>query len=131
LTLAVRQPEAATIRIACSGPTAGTVTFTGIRSLTGAGQPSVADSSALASHRAHSRGPYSANGENSPHPAGPSTSAPSRTVTPRNLTGIGIANALNPASIPGVTGVSQDRVSLPLEFDGNDTRCAHAVAYGA
>ena len=103
LTLAVRQPEAATIRMACSGPTAGTVTFTGIRSLTGAGHPPAADSSALASHRAHSRGPYSANGENSPHPPGPSTSAPSRTVTPRNFTGIGIANARNPSSIPGVT----------------------------
>ena len=29
LTLAVRQPEAATMRCACSGPTAGTVTLTG------------------------------------------------------------------------------------------------------
>ena len=100
LTLAVRQPDAATIRIACSGPTAGTVTFTGIRSRTGAGHPPAADSSALASHRAHSRGPYSANGENSPHPAGPSISAPSRTVTPRNFTGIGMANARSPAQHP-------------------------------
>ena len=101
LTLAVRQPDRATIPAARAGPTAGTVTFTGIRSLTGAGQPSVADSMALASHRALSLGPYSANGENSPHPAGPSISAPSRTVIPRNLTGIGIANARSPPSIPG------------------------------
>ena len=35
------------------------------------------------------------NGENSPHPAGPSITAPSRTVMPRNLTRIGIANARN------------------------------------
>jgi hypothetical protein len=68
-------PDRATIAAACSGPTAGTVTFTGIRSLTGAGHPSVADSTALASQRALSFGPYSANGENSPHPAGPSISA--------------------------------------------------------
>src|SRR5439155_19380042 len=83
----------------CSGPTAGTVAFTGIRSLTGAGHPRVADSRALASQRALSCGPYSANGENSPHPAGPWISAPSRTVIPRNLTGIGIADARSPASI--------------------------------
>ena len=100
LTLAVRQPEAATIRAACSGPTAGTVTFTGIRSRTAAGHVPAADSSALASHRAHSRGPYSANGENSPQPAGPSISAPSRTVTPLNFTGMGMANARNPWSSP-------------------------------
>ena len=99
LTLAVRHPDRATIAAACSGPTAGTVTFTGIRFLAGAGQPTVADSTALASHRALSFGPYSANGENSPHPAGPSISAPSRTVIPRNLTGIGIANAGSPLII--------------------------------
>jgi len=98
LTFAVRQPDPATILIACAGPTAGTVTLTGIRSRTGSGQPRVADSTALASHRALSFGPYSANGENSPQPAGPSISAPSRTVIPRNFTGIGIANARNPAS---------------------------------
>jgi hypothetical protein len=100
LTFAVRQPDPATIFMASSGPTAGTVTFTGIRSLAGPGQPSVADSMALASQRALSLGPYSANGENSPHPAGPWISAPSRTVIPRNLTGIGIANARNPPSSP-------------------------------
>src|SRR5690606_42158855 len=63
-TLAVRQPPAATIREACSGPTAGTVTLTGIRSRTGSGQPSRAASSQAAHQRAHSRGPYSGNGEN-------------------------------------------------------------------
>ncbi len=49
------------------------------------------------------------NGENSPHPAGPCSSAPSRSVVPRNLVGIGIANArrlgsssaASPASIAG------------------------------
>ena len=76
LTFAVRQPDAATISYARSGPTAGTVTLTGTRSRTGAGHGTVADSIALASHRADSRGPYSANGENSPHPAGPWISAP-------------------------------------------------------
>ena len=109
LTFAVRQPDLATIWAASPGPTAGTVTFTGIRSLTGAGQARVADSMALASHRALSFGPYSANGENSPHPAGPSISAPSRTVIPRNLTGIGIANARKPPSIPPSPPVTAPR----------------------
>ncbi len=59
--------------------------------LTGAGQPIIADSSALASHRELSAGPYSSNGENSPHPAGPCSSAPARTVMPRNLVRSGIA----------------------------------------
>ena len=58
----------------------------------------MADSIALASQRADSAGPYSANGENSPHPAGPWISAPSRTVMPRNLVRIGIANARSVAS---------------------------------
>jgi len=99
LTLAVRQPERLTIWAASSGPTAGTVTFTSMWSRTGAGQPRVADSIALASQRAHSAGPYSAKGENSPQPAGPRISAPSRTVIPRNFTGIGMANARSPAII--------------------------------
>ena len=99
LTLAVWHPDRATIAAACSGPTAGTVTFTGTAARTGSGQPASAASRAQHSQRAHSRGPYSANGENSPHPAGPSISAPSRTVIPRNLTGMGIANARSPASI--------------------------------
>ena len=68
---------------ACCGPTAGTVTLTGTVSRTAAGHPVSAASSAQASQRAHSRGPYSANGENSPGPAGPVISAPSRTVMPR------------------------------------------------
>src|SRR6202034_2712832 len=98
LTLAVRQPDPATISYARSGPTAGTVTLTGTQSRTGAGHGAVADSIALASQRADSAGPYSANGENSPHPAGPWISAPSRTVMPRNLVLIGIANARNDPS---------------------------------
>jgi len=64
-----------------------------MESLTGSGHGTVADSIALASQRADSAGPYSANGENSPHPAGPWISAPSRTVIPRNFVRIGIANA--------------------------------------
>jgi hypothetical protein len=103
LTLAVRQPDAATIWQARSGPTAGTVTLTGTRSRTGSGHGTVAASIALASHRADSRGPYSANGENSPHPAGPWISAPSRTVIPRKLVRIGIANA---RSVPSSSGRS-------------------------
>ena len=91
LTFAVRQPAAATISAARCGPTAGTVTLTPIRSRTGAGQPADAASSAQASHGAHSRGPYSANGENSPQPTGPWISAPSRTVMPRNRSRIPIA----------------------------------------
>ena len=83
---------------AWSGPTAGTVTFTGTCARAGAGQPVTAASSAQASQRAHSAGPYSANGENSPQPAGPSISAPSRTVMPRNRVVIGIANARSPGS---------------------------------
>src|SRR5579875_372860 len=93
LTLAVRQPDDAAIWWARCGPTAGTVTLTGTRSRAGAGQPAVADSRALASQRAHSRGPYPANGETSPQPAGPAMSAPSRTVIPRNFAVIGMANA--------------------------------------
>src|ERR1700685_1670427 len=113
------------------GSTAGRVTLTGTASRTGAGQPVTAASMAQASQRAHSRGPYSANGENSPHPAGPSISAPSRTVTPLNFTGIGIANARNPASIPPIIRRSRDRVWLPPEYGGNDKRCADAVVWVA
>ena len=55
LTLAVRQPaEFRTICAACSGPTAGTVTFTGIDVRRGAGQPTSAASRAAASHGTHS-----------------------------------------------------------------------------
>jgi hypothetical protein len=100
LTLAVRHPDAVTSACAAAGPTAGTVTLTGTWSRTGAGQPSAAASSAHASQRAHSLGPYSANGENSPHPAGPSISAPSRTVMPRKRARIGMANARIESSRP-------------------------------
>src|SRR5437763_163702 len=96
LTLAVRQPAAFTRSRARSGSTAGTVTFTGTASRAGPGQPTVAASTAHASQRAHSAGPYSGNGENSPQPAGPWMSAPVRTVTPPNGVRIGIANARSP-----------------------------------
>ena len=74
-----------------SGPTAGTIAFTGTESRTGAGQPTVACSTAAASQAAASASPYSGNGQNSPHPAGPSTNMPSRTVMPRNRVRRGIA----------------------------------------
>ena len=101
-TLAVRHPDAVTSACAAAGPTAGTVTFTGTWSRTGAGQPAVAASRAQASQRAHSRGPYSANGENSPQP-GPSISAPSRTVIPRKRVRIGMANARIESSRPATS----------------------------
>ena len=66
----------------------------------------VAASIAQASQRADSRGPYSANGENSPHPAGPSISAPSRTVMPRNRVGIGMAKARTEASSAGSSSLT-------------------------
>ena len=119
--MAVRQPEAATISYARSGPTAGTVTLTGTDSRTGAGHGTVADSIALASQRADSAGPYSANGENSPHPAGPWISAPSRTVMPRNLVRIGIANARSVASNSGNDGSDPDPVTaLPHSLVTSD-----------
>src|SRR5512139_809504 len=75
---------------ACSGPTAGTVTFTGTESRNGVGQPSTAASRAQRSHGAATRASYSRNGLNSPHPAGPRSSRPSRMVMPRNLVRMGI-----------------------------------------
>ncbi len=53
LTLAVRQPDAATSRCAVAGSTTGTVVLTGTRSRRGAGQPIPAASSADASHGTH------------------------------------------------------------------------------
>jgi hypothetical protein len=91
LTFAVRHPELATIACARSGPTAGTVAFTGTRSRTGSGHPPALCSSAVASHQAASASPYSTNGQNSPQPAGPSIRIPSRTVMPRKRVRIGIA----------------------------------------
>jgi hypothetical protein len=83
LTFAVRAPDAVTIRWACAGPTAGTVALTSTRSRTGAGQPSSAASRAQAHQARASASSYSTNGQNSPQPAGPSTSASSRVVIPR------------------------------------------------
>ena len=126
------------MRCACSGSTAGTVTLTGTRSRTGAGQPSQAASSAQASQRAHSRGPYSPNGENSAHPAGPSISAPSRTVMPRNRVRIGIANARSPGSAaatrsrgPGTASATKhppgSSLILPDNLTTMTSRPLHAV----
>ena len=73
LTFAVRQPgnRSRTART-CSAGTAGTVALTGTLVRRGSGHPRQADSTADASHREASAGAYSRNGENSPHPAGPS-----------------------------------------------------------
>ena len=81
----------ATIACARAGSTAGTVTLTGTRSRTGAGQPTVACSTAVASQAAASSSPYSGNGQNSPQPAGPAISIPSRTSMPRKRVRSGIA----------------------------------------
>src|SRR4051812_18630255 len=91
LTLAVQQPLLAfTISAACSGPTAGTVTFTGTVVLRGSGQPWSAASRAARSQGSATRASYSRNGLNSPQPASPRKSIPSRTSMPRNRVRIGI-----------------------------------------
>src|SRR3954447_21897620 len=90
-TLAVRQPlPARTISAACSGPTAGTVTFTGTVVLRGSGQPWSAASRAARSPGSATRAAYSRNGVDSPQPASPRKSIPSRTSMPRNRVRIGI-----------------------------------------
>ncbi|SLI37486.1 Uncharacterised protein [Mycobacteroides abscessus subsp. abscessus] len=87
----MRQPDSVTIRCARAASTAGTVQLTGTRVRTGSGQPVPACSSAVASQPAASRSSYSGKGQNSPHPSGPGTSIPSRTVMPRNRVRSGIA----------------------------------------
>ena len=99
LTLAVVHPgNRASTSATWSGRTAGTVALTGTEPRSGSGQPSQADSTAETSHRDASAGAYSRNGPNSPHPAGPSNSATSRVVTPRNGTRIGMATTWRAAS---------------------------------
>jgi hypothetical protein len=74
--------------------------LTGIRPRTGSGQPTVHASSAAVSQDADSASSYSANAENSPQPAGPSTSMPSRTSMPRNRVVSGMAKVrASPKSI--------------------------------
>lgn len=84
-TFAVAHPDARTIAAAFSGPTAGTVQFTGTTDRTGGGQPSKADSRAARSQATQVASSYSRKGDHSAQPAGPSNSIPSRTVMPRNL----------------------------------------------
>ena len=86
----------------------------------------MADSIALASQRADSAGPYSANGENSPHPAGPWMSAPSRTVMPRNFVRIGMANARSVASSPGKSLMPHARTKHGLAARGSRLPLPHA-----
>ena len=97
------------------------MTLTGTASRSGAGHGTVADSIALASQRADSAGPYSVNGENSPQPAGPWMTAPSRTVMPRNRVRIGMANA---RSVPSSSGSS---FSVPPPTASPRTRPARTV----
>ena len=87
----MRQPDRVTVAWACAGSTAGTMALTGTSARTGAGQPTAACSTAVASQAAASASPYSGKGQNSPHPAGPSISIPSRTSMPRNRVRSGIA----------------------------------------
>ena len=87
----MRQPDRTTAAWASSGPTAATIAFTGTESRTGAGRLTVACSTAAASQAADSASPYSGNGQNSPHPAGPSITIPSRTLMPRNRVRRGMA----------------------------------------
>src|SRR6185295_17156677 len=98
--------------------TAGTVAFTGTASRRGAGQPAQAASTAAASQRAASASPYSTNGANSPHPAGPCSSAASRSVSPRNGTVSGTRTTCRPAvssAHPGRSGGGGTPPSCPYD----------------
>src|SRR4029077_9382293 len=90
LTLAVVQPDRRPRWWAASGDPPGTVAFTGTVARTGAGQSPAVASSAQRSHGSATSGGYSTNGLHSPQPAPPSSSAPSRTVRPRNRVVSGI-----------------------------------------
>ena len=78
--------------------------MTGTDSRTGSGHPTHPASMAAASQREDSRSSYSGNGANSPHPLGPRISAASRTVTPLNLTRIGICTTDNVSSTSARSG---------------------------
>ena len=78
--------------------------LTGTRSRTGSGQPSTAASSAAASQGADSASSYSGKGQNSPHPDGPSSNIPSRTVIPRNRVVSGIAYTVSARYWAGEVG---------------------------
>src|SRR5690606_21553070 len=99
-TLAVVQPLRATRSLAVTGSTAGTVVLTGTRSRTGGGNATLAASWAAASQREAYAGPYSGNGENSPHPAGPCSRTPDREVTPRKRSRIGTTNGASRSTAP-------------------------------
>src|SRR5207253_2621074 len=66
---------------AVSAATAGTRALTGTSARTGAGQATNTASLTASSHRRGAQG-YPGSGENSPHPAGPATSAASRNDRP-------------------------------------------------
>src|SRR5829696_2130105 len=125
LTLAVVHPgNRASTPATWSGVTAGTVALTGTWSRTGSGQGSQADSTAAASHRDASRASYSRKGPNSAQPAGPSTRATSRVVTPLNGTRIGTATTRTHArmSPSGGTGIP-----TPYAVPPGPGRCPEAL----
>ena len=68
-----------------------------------------------ASQCAASRGPYSTKAPNSPQPVGPSISATSRTVMPRNRTRIGSATTCSRSSRSGRAGITGGRPRGPPE----------------
>ena len=122
-TFAVRQPDPATMRVRLLRPDRGH------RHVDRHLRPGPARASRSWRPPAHwpasghiSRGPYSANGENSPHPAGPSISAPSRTVMPRNRVRIGIANARSARQ-------QLRRSQLAAHGRSADGRTAHAARF--
>src|SRR5450759_1096880 len=107
--------------------TAGTVALTGIDVRKGSGQPSQEASIAAASQREDSASSYSGNGANSPHPCGPRTSAASRTVTPLNLTRIGMLTTRSPSSSSTKGG---DAEVIVLSSLGTRGEYAELVALG-
>src|SRR5215217_5698280 len=73
----------------------------GIRSRTGSGQPIVHCSTVVASHETASRSSYSANGQNSPHPAGPSlTTFAGQTCVVRDSKSLTSVVLISPAPTP-------------------------------
>ena len=105
LTFTVSQPSyRARTAATWSGGTAGRVALTGIRSRTGAGQPSHAASMAAASQRDDSAVSYSRNGPNSPQPSGPRRRTTSRWSTPRNRIRSGRVTTRIPSSRSSRTG---------------------------
>ena len=105
--------------------TAGTVAFTGIDARRGSGQPTHPASMAAANQREDSASSYSGNGENSPQPLGPRISPASRTVTPLNLTRIGMLTIRSPSNRAARSGAVEPVIARPVRQTGWKTgwRC--------